>query len=231
MASRLSQSPPPTQLPRLSIIIPVLDEAERIADAIQAAWRLHPLEVIVVDGGSRDATLDRAQAASQVVHSRPGRGTQLRAGTEVAQGDRFLFLHADTYLDPDARAQLMATPFPSCGAFRQAIDAAHWVYRWIERGNAIRAGRGLPYGDQAIFVDRPLLDRVGGIADIPLMEDVDLMLRLRRMTAPRLLKGPVYVSARRWQKRGVFRQTLRNWCILTAWRCGVPPETLVGWYG
>ena len=89
---------------------------------------------------------------------------------------------------------------------------------------------GLPYGDQGIFVDRRLYEEVGGFADQPLMEDLDLMWRLRRRARPILLPGPLRVSARRWQRHGVVWQTLRNWSLVAAWRCGVPADRLARYY-
>lgn len=144
-------------------------------------------------------------------------------------------LHADTVPCPAMGVQLaeaLADPAVGCGAFRQRIDASGLLYRWLEAGNAFRARRlRTPYGDQAIFVRSELLERVGGVPDLPLMEDVELMRRLREHTRPVLLDGPLTVSARRWRRRGVVRQTATNWALVLAYRCGVSPERLASWYG
>lgn len=220
---------------RLSIVIPTLNEQANVALAVQRAWGLQPLEVIVADGGSTDETATIASAeGARVVHSSAGRGTQLNAGAIEASGDVLLFLHADTWLEPVAAQQIAAaltSPQTVWGAFYQAIDATGWKYRALERGNAYRARRiGLPYGDQAIFVRRQVFVAAGGFPDQPLMEDVDLSRRLRAQTMPALLDGPLHTSARRWQRQGVIRQTARNWAFLVLWRLGVSPTRLARWY-
>ena len=117
------------------------------------------------------------------------------------------------------------------GAFSQRIDAGGLAFRLLEWGNARRARwLGLPYGDQAIFVRREAFFAAGGFPDVPLMEDVLLMQRLRRRAWPLLLPGPVHVSARRWQRHGVVRQTIRNWALLAAFASGISPERLARYY-
>ncbi|MEM6798534.1 MAG: TIGR04283 family arsenosugar biosynthesis glycosyltransferase [Planctomycetota bacterium] len=225
----------PTDRQRLSVVVPALNEATNIRAAVDHAWRLEPVEVIVADGGSDDGTPDLAcQAGALVVTSAPGRGTQLNAGVQAATGEVFLFQHADTWLEPGAAAQLQAAlqdPGVQWGAFRQAIGANGFRFRALEWGNALRARVfHLPYGDQAVFARRCAFEHVGGFPDQPLMEDVDLAKRLRRIGRPVLLAGPVNISARRWNENGVVRQTLKNWAILAAWGLGVSPEVLVRWY-
>jgi hypothetical protein len=117
------------------------------------------------------------------------------------------------------------------GAFRQRIPNKRRVYRWLETGNAWRVRmRSMPFGDQAVFVDRRLFHRQGGFDEIPLMEDVALSRKLRRIARPILLPGPVTIDPRRWERNGVVTQTLRNWSIQTAYHCGVSPERLAKWY-
>ena len=117
------------------------------------------------------------------------------------------------------------------GAFRQRIDAAGWLYRWLERGNAWRARRwARPLGDQGIFVRRGLFERIGGFPETALMEDVLLVRRIRQYSRPILLPGPIHISARRWQRHGVIRQTARNWLLLAAFGLGVNPDQLSAFY-
>ncbi len=223
----------------ISVIIPTLNESAEIAACLRAAWMSRPREVIVVDGGSHDDTVRQAKdLAATVLGTRPGRAIQLNAGAAAARGEILLFLHADCRLHPNCLAQvvqLLERPRHGenrhlCGAFRQRIDDPRSVFRWIEQGNALRARMGLPYGDQGIFLDRELFESVGRFAELPIMEDVDLMWRIRRYLRPQLLDGPLQVSARRWKENGVFRQTARNWLMVAAWSLGVPPSQLARYY-
>jgi rSAM/selenodomain-associated transferase 2 len=220
---------------KTSIIIPALNEAANITSAVGRAWATRPLEVIVADGGSNDGTPELAERAGALVILSPcGRGVQQNRGAAAAKGDVLLFLHADTWLVDNGLEQIAAAssnPGVLCGAFRQRIEASGRLYRWLERGNALRAAwRGLPFGDQGIFVRREVFHEVAGFPEVGLMEDVLLMKQLRRRGRPVLLPGPLYVSARRWQQYGVIRQTARNWLLLTAARLGVPPDRLAAFY-
>ena len=226
---------PLASMVRLSIIIPVLNEAEMIASAVDRAWELEPVDVIVADGGSTDRTAEIARSLRcVVVHSPRGRGRQQNAGADVATGEVLLFLHADTWLEPQAATQIdraISNRRKICGAFRQHIDSDAPAYRLLERGNWLRAQLlGLPYGDQGIFVRRDAFISVGGFANVPLMEDVLLMRKLRERSMPTMLPGPLHVSPRRWQKYGIARQTMRNWLLLTAFQLGVPPQRLAPAY-
>lgn len=219
----------------LSIVIPALEEEPIIAAAVERAWALGPQEVLVADGGSRDRTAELAEASGAVVvHSLRGRGVQQNAAARQARGTALLFLHADTWLAPQAAAQLeqaLQRSHVVWGAFRQQIEARGRLYRWLEWGNACRASvLGLPYGDQGLFVRRAAFEQVGGFQEVQLMEDVFLARALGRLARPILLPGPIYVSARRWQRYGVLRQTLLNWALLTLASFGVPPDRLAQWY-
>lgn len=221
----------------ISVIIPTLFEEEGVASAIESAWAAGANQVIVADGGSSDETVRIArQRHAEVVVSEPGRGIQQNAGAAMATGDVLLFQHADCRLGPacldQLREALIRDETLVFGGFRQRIDAADRKYRWLEHGNALRVrALGLVYGDQAIFVRRERFDQVGGFPSIPLMEDVSLIRRLRQSgDRPRLLAGPIEVSARRWQRTGVVAQTVRNWTLLWAYFCGVPPGTLIRFY-
>ena len=220
---------------RISIIVPALNEAASIAAAVESASASRPHEILVVDGGSTDETPALAQeAGATVLGAMRGRGIQQNAGAGHATGDVLLFLHADTHLAADGCRQIEAAlrdPRVLCGAFRQHIDAGQRRYRLLERGNAWRVRwLGLPYGDQGIFVRRSTFDQLGGFPEVPFMEDWLLMRRLRRLAWPVLLPGPLHVSARRWQRHGVLRQTLRNWCLTAAATAGVSPQRLARFY-
>jgi len=220
---------------RVSVVIPALNEEACIQQAVEGAWDCGAWEVILADGGSRDRTLLLAERCGAEVLSAPrGRASQQNAGAARARGELLLFLHADNWLPRNAAEQITQACGDQAvlvGAFRQRIEATGRLYRMLESGNAWRARRlGIPYGDQGIFVRRDLFHRVGGFPDVPLMEDFLLMKRLRRFTRPVLLPGPLHVSARRWQRYGILRQTLRNWALVAAASLGVSPHRLASFY-
>lgn len=229
---RVSESPAPL---RVSFIIPALNEAAHIERAVESAWAAGAAEVIVVDGGSEDATCELASAAgAHVLKSPRGRAVQQNTGAAAASGEVLLFQHADNRCAPASVDQIRAALADSRvlgGAFRQRIEADGLLFRLLEFGNALRVRLfRLPYGDQGIFLRREVFDRLGGFPEVPLLEDVLLMQSFRRLGRPVLLSGPHYVSPRRWQARGIVRQTLRNWGILLAHTCGASPERLAHFY-
>jgi rSAM/selenodomain-associated transferase 2 len=223
----------------VSIIIPTLNEASVIGYALDSVWSLVDVEIIVSDGGSEDDTVRIARRFSGggmrkviVVEGPRGRGRQLAAGAAVARGEILVFLHADNQLSTNFVEQLERAGWPPWGAFRQRIDEPRWRYRLLEWGNALRVRlMGRVFGDQAMFVRRDLYEQVGGFARVSLMEDVMISRQLRAVRWPRLLAGPVVVSARRWQRRGVLRQTWLNWRIQFAFLCGTTPDELSKRYG
>lgn len=220
--------------PFISVIVPTLNEAENIPDLVENVRHCGECELIVVDGGSTDATWDRAAGADLRLRSEPGRAVQQNAGAAASRGDVLLFLHADCRLEPKAfEAIRQALSDPKCvgGCFRQRIDADGWAYRLLECGNALRVRWfGLAYGDQGIFVRREVFERIGGFPKLRLMEDVYLMKRLRRERPFRLIDARLHVSPRRWQQHGIIRQTQRNWTLLLLAHCGVSPNRLARFY-
>ena len=218
----------------ISIIIPTLNEAENIGGLIEQTRSVGESEIIVVDGGSEDGTVERAQAADVVLQSDPGRATQQNAAAAVAKGDALLFLHADCRLQAAAIESMesaLEDPHVVAGCFCQHIDAKGLRFRLLEKGNATRVRLcKWAYGDQGIFVRREAFEAVGGFPDLRFMEDLFLMKRLKKRGRVVLLKDRLTVSARRWQKKGVVRQTLRNWGLIFLAQIGVSPNRLARFY-
>ena len=222
--------------PTVGVVIPTLNEADHLPLLLEdlAAVAL-PLEIVVADGGSSDATPALAAAAgARVVPTASGRGTQLRAGARAVRGDWLCFLHADVRVPALARRDLeRAVADPGCHAavWRLAIAAPGWRFRALEWGAARRdRWGGLPYGDQGLLVRRALYDAVGGFAPIPIMEDVALVRALRRRAPLCRLPSSVQVSARRWRREGALRAWLRNAALVSAYCVGVSPDRLERWY-
>ncbi len=220
--------------PDISIVIPAINEQDTIAACVASAIHAGATEIIVSDGGSDDETAFRASqaGASHVIRSIPGRGIQMNCGSTFASGEVVMFLHADNRLAPATLSQVCElTGDWVWGAAGQRIDDPGFGFRLLEFGNAQRVRwRAMPFGDQAIFVRRDVFKQVGGFDEGPLMEDVELSRKLRKIAKPRLIEGPVTVNPRRWKKHGLVKQTLLNWRIQIAHKLGVAPETLVTWY-
>ncbi len=217
----------------LSVIIPALN-AEATLPATTAALGGVPGEVLVVDGGSGDGTAACAAAlGARVIAAPRGRGAQLAHGVAAAQGDWLLLLHADTRLGPgwvSAAAALMANHPERAGYFRFALDSDAKPARRLEHLVAWRCRMlGLPYGDQGLLISRALLESVGGVRPLPLMEDVDLVRRLgrNRLLA---LDADAVTSAARWHRDGWYRRSLRNVFCLALYRMGLPPRLIARFY-
>lgn len=219
----------------VSVIIPTLNEESTIAETISSVREQAHCEIIIVDGGSDDQTWEQASGADLRLSSAKGRAVQQNTGAKSSQGEILLFLHSDCRLQPEALTillqELEANPGIQTGCFHQKIDAEGFKYRLLEWGNDLRVRiLGWAYGDQGIFVRRELFEQVGGFPELPLMEDLYLMKRLKRETKIHLVEASVSVSARRWQQRGVVRQTLRNWVFVILAHLGVSAETLARHY-
>ncbi len=222
---------------RISIVIPVSNEAELIATSLTAlqAWRANNHEVIVVDGNSTDGTATIAiPLCDQVIRTSRGRAIQMNAGAAAARGDVLVFLHVDTELPANAEAKLgeVAQDHDEFwGRFDVHLDAHPVIYRAIEALMNWRSRiSGIATGDQAIFVSRTLFDRSGGFPSIALMEDVALCAILRRKVRPICLRARVKTSARRWQIDGVARTIFKMWWLRTAFFFGVSTERLLAAY-
>jgi rSAM/selenodomain-associated transferase 2 len=217
----------------LSVVIPTLNAALDLPTTV-AALRSLPDEVVVADGGSTDDTAAvAAMLGAFVVKAPRGRGLQLAAGVAAARGRWLLLLHADTRLDlawVEAARRHMRSSAEAAGYFRFALDSPDPRARRLERLVAWRCRvLALPYGDQGLLLPRALLDTVGGVRPLPLMEDVDLVRRLgwRRL---RPLDAAAVTSAARWERDGWYRRSLRNLCCLTLWSAGVPPRLIARLY-
>jgi rSAM/selenodomain-associated transferase 2 len=223
---------------KLSIIMPVLNEGEGIAAALDALAVLRSLgtEVMVVDGGSRDATIQRARLrADRVIAAPRGRALQMNAGAEKASGDVLLFLHADTRLPADADHVVLNGLERSgrvWGRFDVEIEGRSPLLRIIAGVMNLRSRlTGVATGDQAIFARRDTFQAAGGFAAIPLMEDIELCKRLRRLSRPLCLRERVITSGRRWEKHGLLNTVVLMWRLRLAYFFGADPKELARLYG
>jgi rSAM/selenodomain-associated transferase 2 len=222
----------------LSIVVPVLNEADAIAGHLEALapLRARGAEVIVVDGGSRDATVVRARdGADRVLAASRGRASQMNAGAAEAAADILLFLHADTRLPAQADDLIRNALAPGhrvWGRFDVRIDGSHRLLGVVAALMNRRSRlTGIATGDQAIFVTREAFAAAGGYPDGPLMEDIVLSRRLKRLSRPACLTARVTTSGRRWERHGVARTIIRMWRLRLAFFLGADPRALALAYG
>ena len=227
---------------RLSIISPALDEAERIGVALAGlqALRKRGAEVIVVDGGSTDATpVLAAPLADRVIAAARGRARQMNAGAAQAKGEVLLFLHADTTLPDDADRHVLDSLRQGkhgqgervWGRFDVRINGRARTLRMVAALMNLRSRfSGIATGDQALFMTRAAFESVGGFPDQPLMEDIELSRRLLTLSRPACLPGPAITSGRRWESRGVWRTIYLMWRLRWLYARGETPARLAEWY-
>ena len=219
----------------ISVIIPAINEADNIANTIESIGPGDKKEVIVVDGGSNDDTVGIAKSlGARVINSLPLRARQMNQGASEATGDVLLFLHADTRL-PERFEEFVLNSFKQpgtvAGAFELRIDSDIPALRLIERlANWRSRCLKTPYGDQAIFILSLVFHQVGGFPDIPIMEDFELIRRLRKQGEIATLPVPVSTSPRRWQNLGILKTTLINQLVIATYFMGVAPEVIARRY-
>jgi len=219
----------------ISVVIPTLNEQATIARAL-ACTELPGVERIVVDGGSSDGTPETARflRADAVLAAAPGRARQMDAGYRAARGAAVLFLHADTRLDAgwrEAVREALEDPATAGGAFRLRFEGEGAALRLLEWGVRLRSRLGrLPYGDQALFVRKRLLDASGGIANVPIFEDLDLVKLIKRNGRLALLPLGAHTSPRRYERNGALRQVLRNQAALAGYLMHLPRARVAAWY-
>jgi len=219
----------------LSVIIPVLNEAETIAQTLQYL-QAPAVEIILVDGGSSDPTVAIAKesGAKVILSPEPGRAIQMNTGAQYATADTLLFLHADTQLPLNYRQlvqETLAKPKTVAGAFLLKINGQNPLLRLIEKGvNARSRFLQMPYGDQGIFLKKETFEKVGGFPILPIMEDFQLIRTLKKQGKIRLAAASVLTSARRWERLGVIQTTLINQIIIIGYFLGIPPSQLKQWY-
>ena len=222
---------------KLSIVMPVLDEAAAIVATLQALapYRARGVEVIVVDGGSSDDTTALARPfADRVLTAPRGRALQMNAGAAAAEGNVFLFLHADTRLPANADALIidgLARTQRAWGRFDVRFDDGGWLRLIAFMMNWRSWASGICTGDQAMFMTRAAFEEIGGFPAVALMEDVAASARLKRIGRPLCLSAPVTTSGRRWRKHGIWRTVLLMWRLRLAYFFGGDPKSLARHYG
>lgn len=218
---------------KVSVIIPALNEAENIEACLASVKHQQgDFEIIVVDGGSRDLTVEIARSCACTITSERGRGRQMNAGARLAQGEALLFLHSDSRLHPEALTALrrcLVDAEVAGGTFTLRFDSDRVLLRLYAFFTRFKP-RPFHYGDQGIFVRRSAYDKLQGFKEMPLMEDVDFLKRLGELGRTALIDLPVTTSARRFLKHGLVRQQLRNLVLVSLYGLGVKPETLAKWY-
>ena len=237
----------------VSIVIPVLDDAPALEALLRdlspsrlalarpvvetgqagSAGVATPTEIIVVDGGSADASAAVARRAGvRVLEHCRGRGAQLDAGARAASGAWLWLLHADSRISGAVLNEIgrLYARTPGWGRFDVKLSGSPWLRLIAMAMNWRSAATGICTGDQGIFVHRSLLDAVGGVPRQPLMEDIELSRRLKRLARPLRIRTPIQASARRWRARGLFKTMFLMWWLRIRYRFGAAPERLARRY-
>ena len=218
----------------ISVIIPVLNEAKILDKTLsQLQPELEGHELIVVDGGSTDNSVQIAEKYGKVIKSERGRAKQLNAGANAANGDILIFLHADVWLEKGAFNAVEAALSSGYigGGFLQKIDGKSYLYRIIEFTADMR-GKYLKvfYGDSGIFVRRTDFQQIGRFPDVPIMEEMGFSKELRRLGKTKMVKPHIHISARRWERNGIINTTAKNWLITFLYSMGFSLDRLAKLY-
>ena len=221
----------------ISIIIPTLNEEIAIESLLQQLqpYRQQGHEVVVVDGGSKDKTIAMAESlADKVIQSEAGRTTQMNAGAEKGSGDVFWFLHADSIIYENAINNIqfyLNEKNKDWGRFNVKLSGSHFMFRIIERMMNLRSCiSGIATGDQGIFVKRTIFEQVGGYPAQPLMEDIELSKKLKKISPSVCVKNVIITSSRRWEQKGILRTVLLMWRLRFLYWLGVSADKLAGQY-
>ena len=218
---------------KISVIIPALNEAAGILPCLHSIKKqLGEFEILVIDGGSVDGTIEAVRPYAWVVHSERGRAVQMNSGARASTGEVLLFLHADSQLPPCAfllLEEVLTDPRIVGGTFRLRFNSEKFLLHFIAFFSRFKF-RYFHYGDQGIFVRRRVFEQLNGFSEIPFLEDVDFLQRLHRIGRVALLHQPITTSARRFLERGIIRQQLTNIFLVILYLLGVSPENLKKWY-
>jgi rSAM/selenodomain-associated transferase 2 len=218
----------------VSVVIPTLNEGSCLGETLRLLREEQPREIIVVDGGSTDATCRLADAADLLLPGQRGRAAQMNLGASRATGDVLLFLHADCSLERGALAEaesLLQRRGIVAGCYRMRVRADGLLYRSIDGCATARVRlSGIVYGDQGLFLRRDCFERLGGFPELRLMEDLFFSRMLRRIGRVVVGTKRILVSPRRWQQAGLVRQTLRNWALTALVAGGIHPDRLARFY-
>jgi len=221
-------------MPMISIIIPAWREGDAVSKLVERFDGASGTQVVAALAEDDIETREPESSGAVVARSPKGRARQMNAGAGVAEGDILLFLHADTVIDTASLENVRAAlkrPGVVGGAYRLKIDSPS---RWLSLVSGVANLRSrlfrAPYGDQAIFVKRSVFHAVGGFDDVPLMEDVRLIQKIRKIGSLAMLDDEAVTSPRRWEEKGYLSNTFRNWLIMAAFKAGVEPEKLADWY-
>ena len=229
----------------VAVIVPVFNESQHLEKNLSELLAGHSFdEVIVVDGGSTDASVEivcklmsldatGAQPVPYLIQAPRARARQMHAGALAAGADVLLFLHADTALPSDAVGQIRNAIHGGylSGRFDVRLSGQQFLFRVIERLMNWRSRvSGIATGDQGLFVRRDVYRMLGGFAPVALMEDIEFSTRLKWVGKPACLRGPVIASSRRWEERGILRTVLSMWTLRFLYWLGVSPERLARWY-
>lgn len=234
---------------KFSIIIPALNEEHLIEKNLLLISHIlnqvqdishHPFEIIIADGGSRDRTVEIAgRFADEVCISTAGRGIQMNTGARISTGDWLLFLHVDSVISESGIRRMLKVinSNPESiheiggGAFSLKIDSDKILLKIISSVTNIRSKVfNIAYGDQGLFVKRDIFLKIGGYSDIPVMEDIEFVVRLKKNSRFVILPEYVTTSSRRWDNEGIFYTTIRNWVFILLYMAGVSPHKLKRWY-